>query len=243
MNRYFLFLCYDGYRYHGWQKQPNGITVQQEIEKALSIILHNEMEIVGAGRTDAGVHARFMAAHFDTEECIDELQLHYRLNRFLPSDISIHRIEKVDCSLHARFSATSRTYHYYLHTKKDPFIDKYSWETSFPLDFKNMNIAAQTLVSTNDFASFCKSGSDVKTTTCVVNEAYWHEIGDGRCFFRITANRFLRNMVRSIVGTLIDVGRGRITIEQFNHIVESGDRMNAGESMPAHALFLEDIKY
>lgn len=243
MNRYFIFLCYDGSRYHGWQKQPNGITIQQEIEKALSMLLRSDVEIVGAGRTDAGVHARLMTAHFNTDETINGPKLCYRLNRFLPGDISIQRIEKVSSNLHARFSATSRTYHYYLHTTKNPFIDKYSWETSFPLDFEKMNTAAQTLVKTSDFASFCKSGSDVKTTLCTVSEAGWHYMGNDCWFFRITANRFLRNMVRSIVGTLIDVGRGRITIEQFNQIVDSGRRTNAGESMPAHALFLEDIRY
>ncbi|WP_315545487.1 tRNA pseudouridine(38-40) synthase TruA [Prevotella koreensis] len=243
MNRYFLYLCFDGSRYHGWQIQPNGITVQEEIEKGLSVLLRSKTEIVGAGRTDAGVHAHIMTAHFDTENEIDESALCYKLNRFLPQDISIKKIEKVDNDLHARFSATSRTYHYYVHTGKDPFVRAYSWATGYSLDFTQMNIAAHTLIKTADFAAFCKSGSDVKTTFCTIKEACWIEIGEGRWCFRITANRFLRNMVRSIVGTLIEVGRGRMSVSRFEDVVKSMKRTNAGESMPANALFLEDVKY
>lgn len=243
MNRYFLYICFDGSRYHGWQIQPNGITVQEEIEKGLSVLLRGKTEIVGAGRTDAGVHAHIMTAHFDTENEIDESALCYKLNRFLPQDISIKKIEKVDNDLHARFSVTSRTYHYYVHTGKDPFVRAYSWATGYSLDFTQMNIAAQTLIKTADFAAFCKSGSDVKTTLCTIKEACWIEIGEGRWYFRITANRFLRNMVRSIVGTLIEVGRGRMSVSRFEDVVKSRKRTNAGESMPANALFLEDVKY
>ncbi|MDD7318064.1 MAG: tRNA pseudouridine(38-40) synthase TruA [Prevotella sp.] len=243
MNRYFLYLCFDGSRYHGWQIQPNGITVQEEIEKGLSVLLRNKTEIVGAGRTDAGVHAHMMTAHFDTEHDIDEKALCYKLNRFLPGEISIKKIEKVDNDLHARFSATSRTYHYYVHTGKDPFARAYSWATGYSLDFARMNVAAQTLIRTADFAAFCKNGSDVKTTICTITEARWNEIGEGRWYFRITANRFLRNMVRAIVGTLIEVGRGRMSIRQFESVVSSMKRTNAGESMPANALFLEDVRY
>lgn len=207
------------------------------------MLLRNKTEIVGAGRTDAGVHAHMMTAHFDTEHDIDEKALCYKLNRFLPGEISIKKIEKVDNDLHARFSATSRTYHYYVHTGKDPFARAYSWATGYSLDFARMNVAAQTLIRTADFAAFCKNGSDVKTTICTITEARWNEIGEGRWYFRITANRFLRNMVRAIVGTLIEVGRGRMSIRQFESVVSSMKRTNAGESMPANALFLEDVRY
>lgn len=243
VNRYFIYLSYDGTRYHGWQVQPNGITVQEEIERALSTLLRQKTEIVGAGRTDAGVHARLMVAHFDTDVAIDEVQLTYKLNRFLPHDIAIKKIKKVDNELHARFSATSRTYHYYVHTAKNPFARAYSWETNYPLDFPKMNLAAQALLTTTDFAAFCKSGSDVKTTLCNVTKARWNEIGEGRWYFEISANRFLRNMVRAVVGTLIEVGRGRMSVEEFADVIKSGSRSNAGESMPANALFLEDVKY
>ena len=243
VNRYFIYLSYDGTRYHGWQVQPNGITVQEEIERALSTLLRQKTEIVGAGRTDAGVHARLMVAHFDTDVTFDAEQLAYKLNRFLPHDIAIKKIEKVDNELHARFSATSRTYHYYVHTSKNPFARAYSWETGYPLDFQKMNLAAQALLTTSDFGAFCKSGSDVKTTLCDVRVAEWIEMGEGRWYFEITANRFLRNMVRAVVGTLIEVGRGRMTVDEFADVIKSGCRSNAGESMPANALFLEDIKY
>lgn len=243
VQRYFIYLSYDGTRYHGWQVQPNGVTVQEEIERALSTLLRQKTEIVGAGRTDAGVHARLMVAHFDSDVTFDAEQLAYKLNRFLPHDIAIKRIEKVDNDMHARFSATSRTYHYYVHTSKNPFAKAYSWETGYPLDFHKMNEAAGALLTTSDFAAFCKSGSDVKTTICNVTDARWIEMGDGRWYFRITANRFLRNMVRAVVGTLIEVGRGRMTSVEFAEVIKSGNRTNAGESMPANALFLEDVKY
>lgn len=199
---------------------------------------------MGAGRTDAGVHARHMAAHFDWDgEMIDCEQLTYRLNRMLPRDISIYRTEQVDDNLHARFSATSRTYHYYLHEHKDPFARHYSFECHFSLDFNKMNEAAKTLLEYDDFAAFCKSHTDVKTTLCRVTEARWIPQNDGTWYFVITANRFLRNMVRAVVGTLIEVGRGRLSVEGFRLVVEGKKRTQAGESMPGNALFLHRIEY
>lgn len=241
--RYFIFLAYDGTNYHGWQIQPNARSVQGEIQRCLSTILRRETPIVGAGRTDTGVHARRMAAHFDSEDSIDCLQTAFRLNRILPPDISIERIISVDNSLHARFSATSRTYHYYIHTKKCPFNRGYSLETHYNLDFDMMNKAGEYLLSVKDFAAFCKAGSDVKTTLCDVRTAKWVEESPGNWYFEITADRFLRNMVRAVVGTLVDVGRGRLSMEDFKAVVESKKRTEARESMPAHALFLENVEY
>ena len=241
--RYFIFLAYDGTNYHGWQIQPNACSVQGEIQRCLSTILRRETPIVGAGRTDTGVHARRMAAHFDSEDSIDCIQTAFRLNRILPPDISIERIISVDNSLHARFSATSRTYHYYIHTKKCPFNRGYSLETHYNLDFDMMNKAGEYLLSVKDFAAFCKAGSDVKTTLCDVRTAKWVEESPGNWYFEITADRFLRNMVRAVVGTLVDVGRGRLSMEDFKAVVESKKRTEARESMPAHALFLENVEY
>ena len=243
MARYFIHLSYDGTNYHGWQVQPNGSSVQAELQRALSTLLREPIEVVGAGRTDAGVHARRMVAHFDVSQRLDERQLTYRLNRILSRDIAIEKIEEVSEDMHARFSATSRTYHYYIHTKKDPFCRVYSCETHYELDFDAMNRAASFLLTQNDFASFCKTGADVKTTICHVTHAQWHQMSPTSWYFRITANRFLRNMVRAIVGTLIDVGRHRISYEDFIQIVENKTRTAAGESMPAHALFLEEVLY
>lgn len=246
MQRYFIYLCYDGTRYHGWQVQPNGISVQEELQSCLSTLLRRPVEITGAGRTDAGVHARQMVAHFDAGDVFDETQLAYRLNRMLPRDIAVSRIEKVADGLHARFSATSRTYHYFIHIGRDPFLRHYSLEMPYQLDFARMNEAARLLLEVKDFGAFCKAGADVKTTLCDVTKAQWELMEDGdvkRWRFVITANRFLRNMVRAVVGTLVDVGRGKISQEEFRQIVVSGSRSNAGESMPGHALFLWDIKY
>lgn len=241
--RYFIELSYDGSRYHGWQIQPNGISVEGEIERCLSIILRHETNIVGAGRTDAGVHASQMFAHFDTEQNNDVSQLTYKINRLLPQDIAIHDISLVDDNMHARFSAKSRTYHYYLHTRKNPHKRLYSWYAHYSLDFRKMNEASQLLLEHKDFACFCKSHSDVKTTLCIITEAIWIQDSDYSWHFRITANRFLRNMVRAIVGTLIEVGRNRMTIDEFKDVLNSKKRTLAGESMPGNALFLEQIEY
>ncbi len=243
MQRYFICLKYDGTHYHGWQIQPNATSVQGELQRALSILMRKDTEIVGAGRTDTGVHARMMVAHFDADERVDECNLAYKLNRLLPRDISIDRIIPVDGDMHARFSATSRTYRYYVHLHKNPFMRTYSCELHYNLDFVRMNEAADMLLGYDDFAAFCKSHTDVKTTLCDVTEARWVDDGDGRWHFVITANRFLRNMVRAVVGTLIEVGRGRTTVEGFRNIIEGKSRSCAGESMPGNALFLERIEY
>lgn len=243
MSRYFVVFAYDGTNYHGWQIQPNGNSVQEELQKALSTILRKDIEVVGAGRTDAGVHARRMTAHFDTDAVVDGAQLAYKLNRLLPRDISVYDVYGVAHSMHARFSATLRTYHYYVHLRKDPFLRHYSCELHYNLDFELMNEAASHLLEANDFAAFCKAHTDVKTTLCNVTEARWYMDGECSWHFRISANRFLRNMVRAVVGTLIEVGRHRMTLEQFDKVVASGSRSRAGESMPGNALFLEDVKY
>ena len=241
--RYFMTLSYDGTRFHGWQVQPNGISVQGELQRGLSLILRGDVQVTGAGRTDAGVHASMMVAHFDSDHDIDGRQLAYKLNKLLPQDIAVTKIEKVSDDLHARFSALSRSYHYYVHTRKDPFLRHYSCEIHYPLDFGKMNEAGRMLLSYNDFGAFCKSHADVKTTLCQVTKAEWTELQPGRWRFEITANRFLRNMVRAVVGTLIEVGRGRMTLDDFRKVVEGKRRTEAGESMPGHALFLVDVSY
>jgi tRNA pseudouridine38-40 synthase len=242
--RFFITFSYDGTKYHGWQIQPNSISVQEILQRSLSIILRRKVEVVGAGRTDSGVHARMMVAHFDdNNDSLDCSQLVYKMNRILPPDISISSVKKVNSDMHARFSAISRTYHYYVHMQKSPFARMYSCEMHFPLDFVKMNEAARVLMEYNDFGAFCKSHTDVKTTICHLTTAQWISIDENHWYFEITANRFLRNMVRAIVGTLIDIGRGRISIDDLRSIIEGKKRSDAGESMPAKALFLEDIKY
>ena len=241
--RYFVTFSYDGTRYHGWQIQPNGDSVQAQLQRALSLLLRSEIVVTGAGRTDAGVHARMMVAHFDTDQVVDDRQLAYKLNKLLPRDIAVSKVEQVADDLHARFSATSRMYRYYLHTEKNPFLSFTSYEIHYPLDFNKMNEAAQVLMEYEDFGAFCKAHADVKTTLCHITTAQWHQTGVSTWYFEIRANRFLRNMVRAVVGTLIDVGRGRISLDDFRKIVEGKKRTDAGESMPAHALFLEDVTY
>ena len=241
--RYFVWFSYDGTAYHGWQIQPNGNSVQEELQRALSTLLREDISVTGAGRTDAGVHARQMVAHFDFSKDIEPEQLAYKLNRILPCDIAVDRVELVSDDMHARFSATSRTYHYYIHTKKDPFNRAFSTKLHYELDFDKMNEAGRILMSYDDFGAFCKSHSDVKTTLCHVTKAEWIQTGETSWYFEITANRFLRNMVRAVVGTLIDVGRGRLTLDEFRKVIEGKRRTEAGESMPANALFLENIVY
>ncbi|MCQ2128684.1 MAG: tRNA pseudouridine(38-40) synthase TruA [Bacteroidaceae bacterium] len=243
MARYFITLQYDGTNYHGWQIQPNGITVEECVEKSLSTLLGRDIDIVGAGRTDAGVHARKMVAHFDFEGTVDCDQMVYKLNRMLPRDIAILCVEPVSDEMHARFSAKSRTYHYYIHTRKDAFLRQYSCLITFPLDLEKMNEGADVLKEYKDFGAFCKSHTDVKTTLCDVYEARFTQLSPHAYEFTISANRFLRNMVRAVVGTLVDVGRGKISIEGLRKIIEGKSRCDAGESMPANALFLDDVKY
>ena len=243
--RYFVWFSYDGTAYHGWQIQPNGNSVQEELQRALSTLLRQDISVTGAGRTDAGVHARVMVAHFDLggHETFDMKDLAYKLNRILPKDIAVEKVEPVSDDMHARFSATSRTYHYYIHTRKDPFRRAYSCELHYELDFEKMNEAGRILTTYEDFGAFCKAHSDVKTTLCKVTKAAWIQTSDSSWYFEITANRFLRNMVRAVVGTLIDVGRGRLSLEEFRKVIEGKRRTEAGESMPANALFLEEVKY
>lgn len=251
--RYFIQLSYDGTGYHGWQVQPNGVSVQEVLQKALSTLLRQPTEVTGAGRTDAGVHASMMVAHFDwpaahegegcEEAPLDCTQLTYKLNRLLPPDVAVQAVRPVGPEMHARFSATRRTYHYYIHTRKDPFLRGYSWQVNVPLDFALMNEAAQVLLEYSDFTSFSKTGTDVKTNICQLTEARWEQLKPGEWRFTVSANRFLRNMVRAIVGTLVEVGRHRMTISQMRHAIEAKDRQHAGESVPGHALYLTNIEY
>lgn len=252
--RYFITFSYDGTCYHGWQIQPNGVSVQEVLKNALSTLLRTSIAVVGAGRTDAGVHARMMVAHFDIvkqdSDCVSQAaseidcgQLVYKLNKILPHDIAIQKVERVADDLHARFSATSRTYHYFIHTNKDPFLRAYSWQIYGMLDFRKMNEAAHILMDYSDFTSFSKVNTDTKTNLCTITEAHWDEIEPGVWRFTITANRFLRNMVRAIVGTLVEVGRGKLSLDGFKKVIEEKNRCSAGESVPGNALFLVDIKY
>jgi len=241
--RYFIWFGYDGTHYHGWQIQPNGVTVQSELERCLSLLMREKVSVTGAGRTDAGVHARRMAAHFDTVQELDGALLVKKLNGLLHEDIAVYSIERVAEDLHARFSATSRTYHYYIHTHKSPFLNQYSLEIHYQLDYALMNEAGRVLTEYEDFGAFCKAGSDVKTTLCKVTQAQWIQTSPTEWYFEITANRFLRNMVRAVAGTLVEVGRGRMSLEEFRQVIEGKKRTQAGESMPAKGLFLEDIKY
>lgn len=242
--RYFITLSYDGTHYHGWQIQPNGISVQETLQKALSTLLRQAIEVVGAGRTDAGVHAKMMVAHFDVNsQLLDCAQLVYKLNKILPPDIAVQQVEPVEDDMHARFSATSRTYHYFIHLRKSPFLKAYSWYVYGNLDFERMNEAARTLLEYRDFTSFSKVNTDTKTNDCTVTKAVWEELSPGEWRFTISANRFLRNMVRAIVGTLVEVGRGKMSVEQFRKVIEQKNRCSAGESVPGNALFLVDIRY
>ena len=215
--------------------------LQEVLNKSLSTLLRQPVEVTGAGRTDAGVNASMMVAHFDTATPIPS-NLDYKLNKFLPSDIAIHSIEEVSPDAHARFSAISRTYHYYVITEKSPF-EPYAYRYPQPLDFNLMNKAAELLYQYNDFTSFSKLHTDVKTNNCKITLAHWQQVSPIKWEFTITADRFLRNMVRAIVGTLIEVGRGAITIDQFRTIIEKKDRCSAGTSVPGNALFLADVKY
>ena len=309
--RYFISLSYDGGGFCGWQSQPNAVTVQDSIEKALSALLRCRTSVTGAGRTDSGVNACGYAAHFDFEGPLDTEQLRYKLNAILPRGIVVHNVLPVSSSLtdahgaefHARFSATKREYTYFLHRNKDPFVEKFSLLYTFPLDFEAMNCAAALLVGTHDFSCFQKIGSDVKTSICAVEEAFWKPYtpshiavmgapaplpgelssdsarpfpanpatasrpsanpalsdevpggpsaanpilsgcGEDYWYFRISADRFLRNMVRAVVGSLLEVGRGKRSVEDFSRLLDGGSRSLAGESVPGHPLFLSKVKY
>ncbi len=242
-NRYLIRLAYHGKRFCGWQVQPNAVTVQGVLQHELSKLLRNDVEITGCGRTDTGVHATNFYAHFDFESLpYTEETLVFKLNSMLNDDIAIMEIREVSKDFHARFSAISRTYEYHIHQHKNPFRSDRSLLLHWPLDIDNMNRAAETLIRKADFSSFSKTGSLTKTNICDVKEAGWRKTDD-ELIFRITADRFLRNMVRAIVGTMIDVGRGRIRQEEVADILAKRNRSEAGFSAPAHGLFLVDVAY
>ncbi|MBD3581440.1 tRNA pseudouridine(38-40) synthase TruA [Flavobacterium selenitireducens] len=240
--RYFLEFSYNGTHYCGWQIQPDAASVQGTLQKSLSTLLGETITIVGAGRTDTGVHAKLMYAHFDTEAFFEIPVLLHRLNSFLPQDIAVSDIIPTHDDAHARFDATARTYEYHIHTKKNVFLEQLSWQHSRRLDLEQMNLAARQLLLHEDFESFSKTNTDVRTFRCNITEAHWEQLGD-RLIFTISADRFLRNMVRAIVGTLIQVGLGKTTVAQFNTIIESKNRSKAGFSVPAKGLYLVAIKY
>lgn len=244
MQRYFIYLAYDGTNYHGWQIQPNGVSVQGTLMKALSTYLRREVDVVGAGRTDAGVHASLMVAHFDYDGELRPEVLTDKLNRLLPPDISIYKVVPVRPEAHARFDALSRTYKYYITTAKKPFRRNYVCRLygTCP-DVEKMNEAARLLFRYTDFTSFSKLHTDVKTNNCRMMHAEWSQISDDEWVFTIQADRFLRNMVRAIVGTLLEVGRGKLSLDDFCRVIEQKDRCKAGSSVPGNALFLVDIVY
>ena len=245
--RYFIHLAYNGTPYHGWQIQPNAASVQETLNKAFSVLLQSEINLMGAGRTDTGVHAREMYAHFDFEGAFDIPNLVHKLNSFLPKDIVIYDIIPVHDEAHTRFDATKRTYEYHINQVKNPFLDELSWYFNQPLDVDLMNQAAQLLFNYTDFECFSKVNTDVNTFDCTIFEAHWARSRDehenNQLVFTISANRFLRNMVRSIVGTLINVGLHKITLDDFTKIIESKSRGKAGFSVPAHGLYLTQIAY
>ena len=265
--RFFIRLSYDGGAYHGWQIQPNGTSVEEVIESRLSLLIGRPTDIVGAGRTDTGVNASMMMAHFDcdtlpgkfaegkcnttgdstqSEETASAsfcMWLSERLNRMLPPDISVQWVRRVRDDAHARFSALSRTYHYYICHTKSPFRRAYTCRIDRNLDYDAMNAACKELFKYIDFTSFSKLHTDTKTNNCTIMEAKWTREDDDCWKFTIKANRFLRNMVRAIVGTLVDVGLGKLDIEGFRHVIEGKNRCKAGMSMPGNALFLADIEY
>ena len=239
--RYFLQCSFFGKHYHGWQRQPSDLSVQEVLEDCLGKLLGSPVEIVGAGRTDAGVHAREMYAHFDWPESLP-VELVHRLNAFLPGDIAVQQIFPVQPEAHARFDALSRTYQYFVVQQKDPFCEDTAFYQNRPLDFELMNQAAALLLEFEDFKAFSKSRTDVKTYLCNISDARWEEEGV-RWVFTITADRFLRNMVRAIVGTLLEVGKGNLSPKDVKTIIKSRDRSRAGASVPAKGLYLTGILY
>lgn len=240
--RYFLSFAYRGTDFHGSQTQPNGNTVQAEMEKAFSTILRQPVALTFAGRTDAGVHAEHMIAHFDFEKSLPANFIG-RLNNLLPDSIAVSALQHVSDEAHARFDATSRTYRYRITTRKNPFLTFTHTRVAPGLNFAAMNKAALLLLGKQDFASFCRVHTDVKTTICDVREAQWIQENETEAYFVITADRFLRNMVRAVVGTLFEIGRGKMTEAQLADIIASHDRCKAGNSAPAEGLSLVDIRY
>lgn len=243
MFRYFIYFSYDGAAYHGWQVQPNAVTVQQVLEDALAKLVRQPVPLMGAGRTDAGVNASCMVAHGDFPNELDERQFVYKLNRILPPDIAVSDVRRVKDDAHARFDALSRRYNYRVVTAKSPFARRYACRVMPGIDFEAMNRAAEVLYEYTDFTSFSKLHTDVKTNNCKITHAAWRRVGEHEWVFEIEADRFLRNMVRAVVGTLLEVGRGKMTVEDFCKVIEEKNRCSAGTSVPAHALFLVDVTY
>lgn len=242
MQRYFIKLAYKGTNYHGWQIQQNAHTVQAELNKALSLLLNQKIDTVGCGRTDTGVHAREFYAHFDSYKLIDTHQLTYKLNKILTKDIAIYQILKVKNNANARYDALYRTYNYYITQRKDPFLTESAYYFYGNLNIEAMNKAAECLLSYSDFEAFSKTNNQVSNYICHIYKAKWKK-EDDILNFEITANRFLRNMVRAIVGTIMEVGKELMSIDEFKQVIESKNRSNAGYSVPAHGLFLSNIKY
>ena len=243
MYRYFIYFSYDGAAYHGWQVQPNAVTVQQMLEEALAKLVRQPVPLVGAGRTDAGVNAACMVAHGDFPSEVDCAQLIYKLNRILPPDIAVSDVRRVRDDAHARFDAISRRYNYRVVTVKSPFARRYACRVMPDVDFEAMNRAAEILYEYTDFTSFSKLHTDVKTNNCKVTHAAWRRVGEHEWVFEIEADRFLRNMVRAIVGTLLLVGRGKLDIDGFRAVIENKARGEAGDSAPGEALFLVNVEY
>ena len=244
MQRYFIELAYDGSNYFGWQRQPNQISLQEVIETTISKLYSNSpVKIVGCGRTDTGVHANNYVLHVDLPEMLDPEQFKFKLNVMLPESIAVFSVYKVASDKHARFDAKSRTYRYFIHSEKNPFKQNQSWHLKHELDFEGMNTAAQHLLGKQDFTSLSKIHTDVKTNICTVTQAQWIVEEHGNAYFQITADRFLRNMVRATVGTLVDVGMGKISPDSVKTILEKKDRQAASSSVPAHGLFLWKIEY
>ncbi|UUW08855.1 tRNA pseudouridine(38-40) synthase TruA [Flavobacterium plurextorum] len=240
--RYFIQFAYNGTHYHGWQIQPNASSVQETLNKALSVLLNSSIILMGAGRTDTGVHAEEMYAHFDYDSDIDSKTLIHKLNSYLPKDIAIFNLIKVHDDAHCRFDATKRTYEYHINTFKNPFLQDLSWYFNQKLDVALMNEAAKILLQHTDFQCFSKVHTDVNTFDCTIFEAYW-KVENNKLIFTISANRFLRNMVRAIVGTLVNIGLHKITLADLENIIASKNREKAGFSVPAHGLYLTKIYY
>jgi len=243
--RYFIEIAYDGTSYHGWQRQPQSITVQEVLEEALSTLLRSEIAVVGAGRTDAGVHATQLFAHFEIEESysVEALShLKFRLNRFLPEAVAANALLPVSAEAHARFDAVRRSYEYKIHMVKNPFLVNQSYYFEKPLNVNAMNEAAAFLLGRQDFKCFSRSKTDVKTYICEITEARWEQDG-AQLKFSISADRFLRNMVRAIVGTLLEIGQGKLKPEDLKTIIASRTRSEAGASAPAHGLYLTEVAY
>lgn len=243
MFRYFIYFSYDGAAYHGWQVQPNAVTVQQVLEESLAKLVRQPVPLVGAGRTDAGVNAACMVAHGDFPCEIDCAQLVYKLNKILPPDIAVSSVRRVKDDAHARFDAVSRRYNYRVVTAKSPFARRYACRVMPGVDFDAMNRAAEILYEYTDFTSFSKLHTDVKTNNCKVKYAAWRKVGENEWVFEIEADRFLRNMVRAIVGTLLMVGRGKMTVDGFREVFEKKSRCEAGDSALGEALFLVSVEY